>query len=74
MTGEVEGRLVLVEGKTDLENARLLKEKLIQASAALGAVLDEANREGLVINFGFNVAPGGRNVITNIQILKYFNV
>lgn len=65
--------LTLAPGKSDHDRAQDLKEALAEASKPLLAVLNEATKDGFLINVQFgSVPPLGQIGIQQLIVSKHF--
>ena len=61
---------LVATGKSDREIAANLKDRASKALLAVTAIMDEARRADLVLNFQIGVDGFGRNVVTALTIVK----
>lgn len=74
MAGEDQGpKLVAMEGKTDQDRAREYKTELERIAPVICDLMDRANKDGLVIQFGFGRNAFGKNALMNQAIVKIFD-
>lgn len=65
MTGEV-----VMLGKSERDIAVDLRERVRAKLNEIAPIMDEANRAGLRVEFGFAVDGFGRNIVGRLAIIK----